>query len=240
MNVEPSRKPVYLERKSVAKDVIAYIKDQILTGELNPGDRIVETRLAKDLGISQTPVREALRELQGEGIIHIVPNKGPMVCTMNMKDVFEIYSLRSVIEGLAIRLATQWATDEEVAELETIYNEMKEKLYDESVIYLMDDSHRIHDQIMKMSNHAQLYSIFQSLSFKISLLNRLLGTKKTKQYEVDQHQELIDAVKSRDMNHAEQVMRRHIYRSYMDYIELNKVTDQQEQFGEELWYELGR
>lgn len=236
MDSRGSKKTVFLERQSVSKDVMAYIKEQILSGELNPGDRIVETRLAKELGISQTPVREALRHLQGEGIVHIVPNKGPMVCTFDMKDIFEIYSLRSVIEGLAIRLATEWATDEEIQNLESIYREMQNKLEDQSVQYLLDDSVRIHDTIMRLSKHAQLISIYQSLSFKISLINRLLGTKKTKQYEVDQHLELIEAVKSRDLEHAEQVMRKHIYRSYNDYIELNKLTATPDEYGENLWY----
>lgn len=236
MKNETNKKTIFLARQSVSKDVMAYIKEQILSGELNPGDRIVETRLAKELGISQTPVREALRHLQGEGIIDIVPNKGPMVCTLDMKDVFEIYSLRSVIEGLAIRLTTEWATDEEVEQLETIYQEMKNKLDDPSVEYLLEDSFRIHDMIMRLSNHAQLYSIYQSLSFKISLINRLLGTKKTKQYEVDQHEELIEAVKSRNLEHAEQVMRKHIFRSYHDFIKLNQVNEKRDEYKESLWY----
>ncbi|RAV18956.1 GntR family transcriptional regulator [Paenibacillus contaminans] len=229
-------KPVFPPRQSISEDLILYIKQQIASGQLNPGDRIVETKLAQELGISQTPVREAIRRLQGEGIITVVPNKGPMVCTLDKKDVFEIYSIRSMLEGLAIRLAVQNASDEEIEEIERFYNKMKDKLMDESVEYLIDDSLHIHETIMILSRHSRLIATYQSISFQILLVNRMLGTKKTKQNEVLQHGELIEALKRREPDEAELTMRKHIYRSYRDFVELNGLDAEGDELEEKNWF----
>lgn len=230
-------KPMSFLKQNLSEDLVVYIKQQIISGELNPGDRVVETKLAKDLGISQTPVREALRQLQGEGIITIIPNKGPMVCSLDKKDVFEIYSIRSMLEGLAIRLATHNATEADIESLEQLYNGMKNKLHDEMVpvSYLLDDSFQIHETIMKLSNHSRLIAMYKSISFQITLVNRILGSKSSKEKEMEQHWELIEALKRRDPDHAEDVMRRHIYRSYREFVEFNSKKDEQIEYGEDIW-----
>ncbi|MDF2716692.1 MAG: GntR family transcriptional regulator [Paenibacillus sp.] len=235
MDRQVQTQPLIIQKQNISEELVKYIKQQIITGELNPGDRIVETKLARELGVSQTPVREAIRHLHGEGIITIVPNKGPMVRTLDMKDVFEIYSVRSMLEGLAIRLATQNATEEQIAGLESFYEQMKQKQHDESVPSLLQDSSHIHRTIIEMAGHSRLMNMYQSISFQISLVNRLLGAKSTKQKEVDQHLELIEALKKRDPDYAEQTMRKHIFRSYRDFVQLTEKKDQQLEFDERLW-----
>jgi DNA-binding GntR family transcriptional regulator len=235
MDRQVQTQPLIIQKQNISEELVKYIKQQIISGELNPGDRIVETKLARELGVSQTPVREAIRHLHGEGIITIVPNKGPMVRTLDMKDVFEIYSVRSMLEGLAIRLATQNATDEQIAGLESFYEEMKQKLNDDSVTSLLHDSSHIHRTIIEMAGHSRLLNMYQSISFQISLVNRLLGAKSTKQKEVDQHLELIEALKKKDPDSAEQTMRKHIFRSYRDFVQLTEKKEQQLEFDEKLW-----
>ncbi|GAA3409517.1 GntR family transcriptional regulator [Paenibacillus hodogayensis] len=236
MDRQVHTQPLIIQKQNISEELVKYIKQQIISGELNPGDRIVETKLARELGVSQTPVREAIRHLHGEGVITIVPNKGPMVRTLDMKDVFEIYSVRSMLEGLAIRLATQQATDEQIAELEQFYEEMKRKLPDDSVPSLLQDSSHIHRTIIEMSNHSRLTTMYQSISFQISLVNRLLGAKSTKQKEIDQHLELIEALKKRNPDEAEQTMRKHIFRSYRDFVQLAEKKEQQVDFDEKQWF----
>lgn len=222
------------DKQNISRDVVEYIKQQILKGELDPGDRIVETRLARELGISQTPIREAMHQLSGEGIITIVPNKGPVVNELNKNDVFEIYSLRAVIEGLAIRIASQIAPQEDIDNLEDFYNEMKQKLHDDSVESLLKESLHIHQTIISLSKHKRLIQTYESISFQIFLVNRILGKESTKQKEVDQHLELIEALKQRDPDNAEKVMRMHIYRSYREFIELDEEKNWED--GETLWF----
>jgi DNA-binding GntR family transcriptional regulator len=227
-------KQTILDNKNISEDIVELIKQQIVDGELNPGDRIVETKLAKELGISQTPVREAVRQLSGEGIIKIVTNKGPIVREFYMRDVFEIYSLRAVLEGLAIRLATFNASEEDIRQLQEFYETMKAKLHDDEVPSLLQESLYIHQSIIRLSNHERLTSIYKSISFQISLVNRILGKKSTKAKEVEQHWELVEALIGRDPDEAEKVMRRHIRRSYREFAELNAVDSSEFQDG--VWF----
>jgi len=224
----------FVDKQNISHDLVAYFKQLILNGELNPGDRIVETKVAKSLGISQTPVREAIHRLSGERIVTLVPNKGPIVNDLQKSDVFEIYSLRAVIEGLAIRIATQIASDGQIAELERFYEAMKAKLSDDTVDSLLKDSLYIHQSIIRLSDHSRLIHTYESISFQISLVNRILGKESTKAKEVEQHLELIEALKLRDPENAEKVMRRHIYRSYREFIELQGEAHWE--YGEAMWF----
>ncbi|MBP1992080.1 GntR family transcriptional regulator [Paenibacillus eucommiae] len=234
---EETGRPALFQKQNISEDLIVYLKQQILSGELNPGDRVVETKLAKELGISQTPVREALRQLQGEGIITIIPNKGPMVCSLDITDAFEVYSIRSMLEGLAIRLATQNASEEDLTDLERVYNGMKDKVADDTVpvSYLLNDSFYIHETIMKLSNHSRLISMYKSISFQIALINRIMGSRSSKMKEMEEHWELVEVLKQRDPDRAEDVMRRHIYRSYSDFVKWNAKDEGVAEYGENVW-----
>lgn len=212
-----------VKKTNLSEDIMALIKEKIIEGEINPGDRIIETKLAKELGISQTPIREALQRLSGEGIITLVPNKGPVVKTMTMQDVFEIYSMRAMLEGLAMRMAIQHATPKEAAELEQFYMQMKVKCYDDAVETLLPDSSHIHQTIVNLSRHQRLIATYESISFQIALVNRILGRQSTKLKEIEQHKELIDALLARDPDNGERIIRMHVHRSYREFAELGAV-----------------
>ncbi|QJD83128.1 GntR family transcriptional regulator [Cohnella herbarum] len=231
---ETISKKFFADKQNMSNDLVEFFKQEILGGRLNPGDRIVETKFARELGISQTPVREAVRLLSGEGIVTIVPNRGPVVNELSARDIFEIYSLRASIEGLAIRLATQIATDEAVRELELFYEEMKGKAKDNEVVSLLVDSLYIHQSIISLSEHSRLLRAYESISFQIALVNRILGNESTKEKEVEQHSELIEALKERDPDKAELTMRKHIYRSYRECLDLKE--DEDTEFGTHLWF----
>jgi DNA-binding GntR family transcriptional regulator len=223
-------------KTSLSESLVGYIKQQILNGMLNPGDRIVETKIAEELGISQTPVREALRQLSGEGIVTLVPNKGPIVRALQMDDVFEIYSIRAGLEGLSMRFATQRATDAEVERLVAFHGAMEAKAADEAVPVssLLADSVSVHQYIVDLSRHSRLVSMYRSISFQIALVNRILGRESTKQKEVDQHREVVEALASRDPDFAEKVMRKHIHRSYCEFLDVQKdLTSEHRQY---IWF----
>lgn len=213
-------KQTFLEKKSMSQDIVTLIKQQILNGELNPGDRIVETKVAKELGISQTPVREAVRLLSGEGIINIVPNRGPIVKDMEEKDIFEIYSLRASLEGLAMRLTTLHASKEQIQLLVDLYQDMESKLNNPDIDSFLKESLHLHHSIIQFSRHSRLIQIYDSISFQIELANRIIGMKSTKQKEFDEHKELIDALQEGNPDESEKVMRRHIYRSFKECIQV--------------------
>lgn len=211
-------------KQNLSADIVKFIKQKIIVGELDPGDRIVETSLARELGVSQTPIREAIRQLAGEGIVTLVPKKGPVINTLSERDVFEHYSFRSVLEGMAIRLAVQNASNKDIKHLEQFYADMKKKLDDDTIESLQQDSGYIHHYIYMLSKHSVLVSMLHIISFRNQLVNRIVGRKFSKEKEVSEHGELIEALKQGDPDHAEKVMREHIRRAYKDYMDIGPVN----------------
>lgn len=237
MNDTIAKKEGTFPKLSIREEVIKYIKEMILSGMLASGDRIVETKLAKEMGISTTPVRAALRYLEGEGIITVLPNKGPIVCPLDKRDVFEIYSVRSMLEGLAIRLVALHATFKDIAELERVLEDMRHKINDDSVKYLLAYSFAVHEKIVDLSRNAHLIGKYRSISLQIALVNRLVGTTTPKQEAADMHLELIEAVKSRDPDFAENVIRKHIHKAYVDFVKLlEKSRQESAEFDERSWF----
>jgi DNA-binding GntR family transcriptional regulator len=141
--------------------------------------------------------------------------------------VFEIYSYRAVLEGMAIRLAVQNVTIKDIKHLEQFYGEMKAKITDDSIELLSQDSSYIHHYIYKLSMHSILLSMYEFISFRIQLVNRILQRKYTKAQEVAEHLELIEVLKNGDPDEAEKVMREHIYRSYRNFVDIG-MFDQNE------------
>lgn len=222
------------EKKNLGQEIAQYMKKAILDGKWNPGDRLIETKLARELGTSQTPVREAINQLASEGVIVSLPNRGAVIRDLDAIDIFEIYSIRAVIEGLAIRLATSRATPADISEIESFYNEMKRKINDDDVKSLSHDAEQIHEFIYKLANHSELSAMHQTISFKVALANRILSFNYTKQEEFDQHRAIIEALKKGDPDYSEKVMREHIHQAYLKFVK-SKKFDNHEQLDEDSW-----
>jgi DNA-binding GntR family transcriptional regulator len=133
-------------------------------------------------------------------------------------------------------MAIRNATDEEVGKLEQFYDSMKAKLHDEKVPYLLEDSMQIHETIIRLSNHSRLHKMYQSISFQVALVNRMLGIRSSKAQEVEENGELITALKKRDPDEAEQIMRRHIYRSFCHFVERHEGQPDKDKLEEPMWY----
>jgi DNA-binding GntR family transcriptional regulator len=206
------------ERKSLSQEVAEIIRDTIRNGQLTQGERVVESKLARDLGLSLTPVREAVRQLVGEGILTVSPNRGPSVRILHPDDAYELYSLRAHLEGLAIKLAIRRTTLEEREEIRQLYERMKPLVDDPDVPELQGYSQLIHEGIVTLSRHQRLIAYYASLSLQFALLNRQVARRSNKEHEVIWHRPVIDALFLEDTDRAEQVMIEHIRQSYEAYI----------------------
>lgn len=207
-----------MEKKNLSYEVSDYIKDQIIKGEIAIGSQLKINEISEHLGISQTPIREAIQYLVSEKVLENHRNKGYFVRKHNENDVFEIYSLRAMIEGLAIRLAIQRASNEELQNLIALFEEMKTKMDDPKVESISHYSTKIHESIINMSKHDKLIDVNKSISFQVKVVNSVLERKYTKEFEISEHEELIEIMKEGDPGKAEKVMREHIYRSYYTFI----------------------
>jgi DNA-binding GntR family transcriptional regulator len=210
---------MFQDRKTLGQEVVEVIKDGIRHGEFAQGERIVESKLARDLGLSLTPVREAVRELVGEGILTVSPNRGPSVRILNPEDAFELYTLRAQLEGLAIRLAIRRASRAEREAIRQILVSMEASVDDPAILTLQDSSRSIHEGIVALSGHERLISFYSSLSLQIAMLDRLVAPTSNKQHEVDWHRPLVDVLLGENLDEAERVIRGHIRESYERYVE---------------------
>jgi DNA-binding GntR family transcriptional regulator len=219
------------ERKSLSQEVAEIIRDSIRSGRLGQGERVVESKLARDLGLSLTPVREAVRQLVGEGILTVSPNRGPSVRILSPDDAYELYSLRGQLEGLAIKLAIRRSTREDREKIRQHYERMKPLVDDPGVSELQGHSQIIHEGIIALSGHARLIAFYASLSLQIALLNRLVARRSNKEHEVRWHAPVIEALFYDDPDAAEAVMTEHIRQSYEAYIAAYKTDQSQESNG---------
>ena len=116
------------DKYSLRGRVFRKLREAILNGSYQENDELKEAAIAEELGVSRTPVREAFRQLELEGLIRIVPNKGAYVTGISASDVADIYEIRSLLEGLCARWATEKITKDEIEEMEEIYNLYVERI----------------------------------------------------------------------------------------------------------------
>ena len=188
------------------------IKEAIQSRKLRPGDRIVEAELAREMGISRFPIREAISSLEKEGTLVTLPFKGTYVTQFDEKDLEELYTLRSALEELAIRLLMEKITSEKIRNLESILTTMEQATHKGKVGRLIFGDMQFHQAICELSGHRRLLEIWLTLKDQLTSFialeehsyggpDRLLET----------HYPLIEAIKKGDRSLAEKRMREHLF-----------------------------
>ena len=200
---------------SLRHKVFQYIKSQIIKGTYAPGDTILETKLADELGVSRTPVREAVWLLEVEGLVEITSKKGAVVLGISPKDVADIYAMRQLLEGLAARWATTNLTDLQIKELQKICDLSEfyvQKRNTEELANLDDKFHQLiyaasGSKILNLTLK-HLHELIQPARLhSITIEDRL-------SHSVTEHLVLLEAFQNRDETAAEAAMTHHIEKAY--------------------------
>lgn len=187
------------------------IKQAIISYEIKPGEPLVEKQIADKLGVSRTPVREALKELKNEGLVKIIPRKGAFVAEISSRDIEEIFLLREILECTAIKIAISRIKEEDLIEIEStfnsIINDIKRKNY-KNVLYV---DIKFHNFIVDSSGNSRLYQFIRILNDQIYRLRYLSATVPGRlSKSLQEHKDILEALKKRDKDLAEQRLRRHI------------------------------
>lgn len=196
------RKP--LKKRNLFRDEIhEYIKDAILSGELKPGDRIVETRWARELGVSQSPVREAIRELEIIGLVENRPFQGSYVKELTVKDVKDSYRVRMSLEKLGMEDAVANITDEQLQDIYVVMKEMEAAAENhEFDLYIKKDA-LFHQMIMEASQNKTVIRLWSQCYIREWTH---IGTKKLSDIGLEKlavrHEAIYDALKARDVDRA--------------------------------------
>lgn len=200
-------------------DKLAYekIKEAILTFQFLPNQALVEGELASQLGISKTPVRDALMRLEKEGLVTRIPYKGTYVSDINNQDMANIFQIRIVLEGLAIRLATDNLTEEDLAQMQQSINDYSKALQDKDVSRSSRINSEFHNIIIQRCSNPRLVTMLHNLDDHLKryrLLSISQGTRTDK--SVPEHQRILEACRLRNAQAAEEAMRQHLFSAMED------------------------
>ncbi len=191
------------------------IRDNILSGVYKENEELKEVSIGEELGVSRTPVREAFRQLELEGLIQIIPNKGAYVTGITIKDVEDIYMMRSKLEGLAARWATTNITKEQMEEMEeNIYlSEFHASKGHMEQIAVLDN--RFHEIIYEACNSKMLeHQLRDFHEYVLRVRKRTLSQFKRSTESTKEHREIMEAIKAGDADRAEEAANRHIVNAY--------------------------
>jgi len=197
---------------SVRKLAYSILKTDVLAGRFNPGERLTEAHLAKSLGVSRTPVREALHRLESEGLIKPLESRGFSVARDSREEMEDLFDIRAALEGYAIRLICQCIAEKSIAELQDLIgkaeNALKQKKLDEIFRY----NTRFHDALHGIISHkSRFHSLIADtrnyvLRYRKDTLHYLAGARRT----IDGHKKILLALSLKDPDLCERVMREHI------------------------------
>lgn len=199
---------------AIARSVLAdQVKDRllqdILSGKYPPESRIVETRVARDLGTSQAPVREALRGLEALGVVEIMPFRGARVRRPTIAELLEAYEVRSELESLAARLGIPGMTDADLAEIEALHSAMQQAAAtgDRHEVAVRDAA--FHARLVALAGNSTLERVWRSLEPFSRTYITLVSPGADAQWTADLHPPIMRAVLARDVAAVEAALRSH-------------------------------
>jgi DNA-binding GntR family transcriptional regulator len=187
------------------------LRQAILKGELNPGERLMEIQLAQRLGVSRTPIREAIRKLELEGLVVMIPRKGAEVAKITEKSMQDVLEVRRALEGLAIQLACGRITKEEIGNLEIQGKKFVEAVETGDLVLMAEADEAFHAVIYNATQNDRLISILNNLREQMYRY-RVEYIKDTSIHPIilKEHEEIIRTVKKRDEEEAFHAICTHI------------------------------
>jgi DNA-binding GntR family transcriptional regulator len=197
--------------------ILERLRDLILTGEYSPDERLIEEQLAERLGVSRTPVRQALTMLEAEGLVEIAPNRGATVCSFSFEDVWDIYDLRAVLEGHAARRAAGRIVRRELERLRELAGEMEALPgrfddHEEEIRILVGLNQAFHGIIVEASRNKRLQRLINR-TVEIPLMFKAFFwyTPHERTISNHYHRQMLEALEKGDADRAEIIMREHVY-----------------------------
>lgn len=208
------------DKFSLRGRVFHKLREDILSGKYKDNEELKEVSIGEELGVSRTPVREAFRQLELEGLIHIIPNKGAYVTGITVKDVKDIYMMRSLLEGLCAKWATANITQEQLDELEeNVYlAEFHAKKGHLDQIAQLDN--RFHEILYEACNSKMLERQLRDYhGYVLRVRRKTLAKSKRSSQSNKEHKLILEAIKAKDADKAEKMANEHILNAYENMVQ---------------------
>lgn len=191
--------------------VFRTLRKAILKGDLKPGERLMELQLASKLGVSRTPIREAIRMLEQEGLAVSIPRKGAEVAKMTEKDMEDVLQIREALDDLAVQVACDKMTEEQLAELTLKMHHFENAVQDDQLEKIVEYDVAFHELIYEASDNPKLVTLLSNIREQIYRY-RVEYLKEKENYPtlVQEHRAIVDALSQKNKKRVADVMRIHI------------------------------
>lgn len=202
------------DKYSLRGKVYETIREDILSGRYKQNTELKEAAIGAELGVSRTPVREALRQLELEGLVNIIPNRGAYVNMITAKDVQDIYVLRSMLEGLCARWATEYITQDQLDDLEETLclSEYHTKKNNYEKLWELDS--QFHEQLYSAANSRILNHILSDFHDYVKRVRRAtIASEGRSVKSTEEHRAIFEAIRDKDAIRAEELARQHVKRT---------------------------
>jgi DNA-binding GntR family transcriptional regulator len=207
--------------KPLSEIVYDKLRTAIIEGTLNPGERLMEVQLAEEMGISRTPVREAIRKLELDGFVVMVPRKGTYVSTLSLKDISDVFEIRASLEALAAGLAAERITPEEEKELKKIILDEVKFSKNEDVENSIKFDTDFHEVLYKASRNKKLVNIINNLREQIQRYRTASLTYPGRlKIAHEEHKKIAEAICDNDVERAKELAKKHIEISENNLLEM--------------------
>ena len=203
---------INLDNYKPLRDVVfENLRTAILEGNIKAGQRLMEVQLAEQLGVSRTPIREAIRKLELEGLVVMLPRKGAYVANMSFKDLIDVLEIRASLEGLAASLAAERRNDEDIIDLEKLAKEFETCVRETNIEGVLKTDIDFHEKIFMMANNKKLYQLITSLweqvhRFRVTYVSDYDASLSL----VEEHNKILQAIKDGDSELAKKYATEHI------------------------------
>lgn len=203
---------VHMDEYLPLRDVVFNtLRQAILKGELKPGERLMEIALAERLGVSRTPIREAMRKLELEGLVVMIPRRGAQVANITEKDLNDVLEVRLALENMAIEKACNRMTEDQVDKLWIAAREFEKTMTEGNLVRLAEADVEFHEIIYQASDNRRLNQVLNNLREQIYRYRvEYLKDEETRNVLVKEHEELYHAIKERDVSRALEISSKHI------------------------------
>ncbi|MDD4084954.1 MAG: GntR family transcriptional regulator [Acidaminococcaceae bacterium] len=204
--------PIKLDSYKPLRELVCEkIRQAITSGIFKSGERLMEIQLAEEMGVSRTPVREAIRKLELEGFVVMIPRRGTYVADISIKDLTEVYEIRTALDVLAAGLAAERISDEELEAMQRLLVEIGEYIEEGNLEKIVETDTAFHDILYQASRNERLVSIINNLREQITTLRgrsmhypgRLANT-------LAEHRIIVDSLAQRDSEKAQKAVREHM------------------------------
>jgi len=200
------------------------LKKAIIIGDLTPNSKLSLQEIAKSLKISTTPIREAIKKLEGEGFIKIIPNKGIKIVKINVDDNREILQIRAFLDGLIAKLAAERITDVEIVDMMEIIHEMEQCVEEDDRLTYNDLDIKFHDFLLTIGGNNKLREIYHNLIIHVHRFRiRTLSIPDRMGKSFKDHKDIALAIKERNPNEANRLSQAHVENILKSILEDEKV-----------------